>query len=159
MGFSRQEHWSGLQLPTPGDLPNPGIKPTSLISPALAGRFFTTGASWEAHIRPCICKNLINRNFNSVELGDQRGSSHAYNDNKAQQKEERLLSPGETRPLKSHDFGSYSALSSLFLSISVLLPLLGRDLYTFHHGCRPQISVLCKFQINSSLLEKHLTVI
>ena len=42
MGFSRQEYWSGLPFPSPGDLPNPGIKLTSFASPALAGRFFTT---------------------------------------------------------------------------------------------------------------------
>ena len=42
MGFSRQEYWSGLPCPPPGDLPNPGIKPTSLLSPALADEFFTT---------------------------------------------------------------------------------------------------------------------
>ena len=42
MGFSRQEYWSGLPFPSPGDLPNPGIKPGSVTSPALAGRFFTT---------------------------------------------------------------------------------------------------------------------
>ena len=42
MGFSRQEYWSGLLFPTPGDLPKLGIKPASLISPALAGRFFTS---------------------------------------------------------------------------------------------------------------------
>ena len=47
MGFSRQEYWSGLHFPPPGDLPNPGIKPTSLTSPALAGGFFTTNATWE----------------------------------------------------------------------------------------------------------------
>ena len=35
MGFSRQEYWSGLPCPPPGDLPHPGIKPTSLVSPAL----------------------------------------------------------------------------------------------------------------------------
>ena len=45
--FSRQEYWSGLPCPSPGDFPNPGIKPASLISPALAGRFFTTSATWE----------------------------------------------------------------------------------------------------------------
>jgi len=39
MEFSRQEYWSGLPFPTPGDLPDPGIEPTS---PALAGGFFTT---------------------------------------------------------------------------------------------------------------------
>ena len=42
MGFSRQEYWSGLPFSTPGDLPNPGIKPTSLVYPALARGFFTT---------------------------------------------------------------------------------------------------------------------
>ena len=48
VGFSRQEYCSGLPCPCPGDLPNPGIEPASLISPALAGRFFTTSATWEA---------------------------------------------------------------------------------------------------------------
>ena len=46
--FSRQEYWSGLPFRTPGDLPNPGIEPESLASPALAGRFFHT-VTWEAH--------------------------------------------------------------------------------------------------------------
>ena len=47
MGFSRQEYWSGLTRTPPGDLPNPGIKPESLMSPAIAGRFFTTSATWK----------------------------------------------------------------------------------------------------------------
>ena len=42
MGFSRKEYWSGLLFPSPGDLLNPGIEPMSLVSPALAGGFFTT---------------------------------------------------------------------------------------------------------------------
>ena len=42
MRFSRREYWSGLLFLSPGDLFDPGIKPTSLVSPALAGRFFTT---------------------------------------------------------------------------------------------------------------------
>ena len=46
MESSRKEYWSGLPFPTPRDLPNPGIEPTSL---ALAGGFFTTSATWEAH--------------------------------------------------------------------------------------------------------------
>ena len=41
MGFSRQEYWNGLPFPPPGNLPNPGIKPVSLMSPALAGGFLT----------------------------------------------------------------------------------------------------------------------
>ena len=42
MGFFWQEYWSGLPFPPQGDLPNPGIEPTSPVSLALAGRFFTT---------------------------------------------------------------------------------------------------------------------
>ena len=47
-GFSRQEYWSGLPCPSPGDLPDPGIEPTSLTSSALAVRPFTTSTTWEA---------------------------------------------------------------------------------------------------------------
>ena len=47
MGFSRQEYWRGLPCPPPGDLLDPEIKPTSIISPALADGFFTTSATWE----------------------------------------------------------------------------------------------------------------
>ena len=49
VGFSRQECWSGLPCPAPGDLPHPGIEPASLTSLALAEAFFTTSAPWEAH--------------------------------------------------------------------------------------------------------------
>ena len=49
MGFSRQEYWSCLPCHPPGDLPDSGIKPESLTSPALAGRFFITSTTWEAH--------------------------------------------------------------------------------------------------------------
>ena len=48
MGFSRQEYWSELPCSPPGDIPDLGIEPTSLMSPVLVGRFFTTGAIWEA---------------------------------------------------------------------------------------------------------------
>ena len=44
MGFFRQEYWSGLPFPPPGDLPYPGTEPTSPAPPALVGRFFTTSA-------------------------------------------------------------------------------------------------------------------
>ena len=47
MEFSRQEYWSGLPFPSPGDLPDPGLEPLSLASPALTGGFFTTNATWE----------------------------------------------------------------------------------------------------------------
>ena len=45
-GFSRQEYWTGLPCPPPGNLPHPGIEPLSFKSPALTGRFFTTIATW-----------------------------------------------------------------------------------------------------------------
>ena len=46
MEISRQEYWSGLPCPPPGDLPDPMIEPTSLTS-TLAGGFFTTSSAWE----------------------------------------------------------------------------------------------------------------
>ena len=52
-GFSRQGYWSGLPCPPPGALPDPGIKPKSLKSPALAGGFFITSATWEAQAFQC----------------------------------------------------------------------------------------------------------
>ena len=51
MLFSRQEYWNGVPFPTPGVLSNPEIEPTSLVSPELAGRFFITSATWEAHMK------------------------------------------------------------------------------------------------------------
>ena len=48
IGFSRQEYWSGLTCPPPGDLPDWGIEPAPVMSPALVGRFFITSATWEA---------------------------------------------------------------------------------------------------------------
>ena len=48
IGFSRQEYWSGLPFPPPGDLPDPGIEPKYLGSPALVVGFFTNHATWEA---------------------------------------------------------------------------------------------------------------
>ena len=53
-GFSRQEYWSGLPCPSPGYVPNPGIEPVSLMSPALAGRVSITSATWEALAMPVL---------------------------------------------------------------------------------------------------------
>ena len=59
--FSRQEYWSGLPCPLPGDLPDSGIKPVSLMSLALAGGFFTTSATWEAHFtHSSVCVSIAN---------------------------------------------------------------------------------------------------
>ena len=54
MEFSRQEYWSGLPLPSAGDLPYAGMEPTSLVSPALAGGFFTTSTPWEVLLKYAI---------------------------------------------------------------------------------------------------------
>ena len=49
-GILRQEYWSGLPFPFPGDLPTSGIEPESPVSPALAGGFFIDNSTWEAPI-------------------------------------------------------------------------------------------------------------
>ena len=65
MRFSRQEYWSGLPCPPPGDLLNPGVEPgASLMSPALASGFFTTSATYEAlqTLHPSL-KTLLQSNI------------------------------------------------------------------------------------------------
>ena len=67
--FSRQEYWSELPCPPPGDLPNPEIKPRSLMSPALAGGFFTTSATWEAPTNSLLLLLLLLlSSFSRVQL-------------------------------------------------------------------------------------------
>ena len=63
MGFCRQEYWSGLPFPTPGDLLNPGVKPESLSSPALAGGLFTTSTTWKSESEGCsVVSNSLRPN-------------------------------------------------------------------------------------------------
>ena len=60
---------SGLPFPSPGDLPNPGIKPVSLLFAVLAGRFFTTSATWEALKALCTCVQTTSaRNITTPHL-------------------------------------------------------------------------------------------
>ena len=59
MAFPRQEHWSGLPFPSPGDLPDPGIELASLMSPELAGGFLTTSNIWEASIVKYLKSNHL----------------------------------------------------------------------------------------------------
>ena len=76
-GVLRQEYWSGLPCSSPGDLPHPGIEPTSLGSPALAGGFFIISATWEALRGPeCEQKSLLKR----VCLMKQRDSGSRWLD-------------------------------------------------------------------------------
>ena len=73
-GFSRQEYWSGLPCSPPGDLPEPEIKPTSLTSLALAGGFFTTSTTWEAHTVTHLLPNcVLGSGYEGRGEGDDRG--------------------------------------------------------------------------------------
>ena len=60
MGILQARYWSGLPCRSPGDLPNPGIEPTSLMSPAQAGERFTTSITWEALIMLTYLKPATN---------------------------------------------------------------------------------------------------
>ena len=66
MGISRQEYWSGLPFPFPGHLPHSGMKPVSLMAPALAVEFFTTSATWGNGNNPW--KNILQENNNNYYL-------------------------------------------------------------------------------------------
>ena len=59
MEFSRQEYLNGFSFPSPEDLAKAGIEPTSLMSPAFAGEFFTTDPTWEA--LPQVCSYPIDQ--------------------------------------------------------------------------------------------------
>ena len=76
--FFRQEYWNRLSFPPPRDLPNPGIKPRSLASPALAGRFFTTEPLREAEYtmrnagldEAQVRRKIAGRNINNLRYAD-----------------------------------------------------------------------------------------
>ena len=61
VGFSRQEYWRGCHVLLQGDLPDPGIELAYLLSPALAGGFFTNSATWEALAR---CSQAVSTSLN-----------------------------------------------------------------------------------------------
>ena len=65
--FSRQEYWSGLPFPSPGDLPNPGIKPVCFKSPALVAGFFNTSDTWEAMNCDPNCSSIIQKGAHDTE--------------------------------------------------------------------------------------------
>jgi len=74
VGFPRQEYWSPLPCPPPRDLPDPGIKPASLGSPASAGVFFTTSTTWEAK----SINILFNLPWKSIRNLTTFGLFHCY---------------------------------------------------------------------------------
>ena len=87
MGFPRQEDWRGLPCPSPGDLPDPGIKPAPLTSHALAGGFSTTRATWEAQ------KPLNHKNWDGWSPY-QTGPRHPRGSGRFHEEEPRLVSRG-----------------------------------------------------------------
>ena len=58
MGFFRQEHCNGVSFPSPGDLPNSGIEPVSVMAPELVGGFLTISATWEALLLQVKSKHM-----------------------------------------------------------------------------------------------------
>ena len=74
-GISQQESWSGLPFPPPGDLPDAGMEPGS---PALAGGFFTTLATWEAQCIFCILLIQLCLIFMWVWITVQKNSNQSY---------------------------------------------------------------------------------
>ena len=75
MEFSRQEYWSGLSRPPPGNLPDP----ESLASPALAGRFFTTSATWEPLVNDShyLVRMVFKKGWGRASHIPEAGTVHA----------------------------------------------------------------------------------
>ena len=78
MEFSRQEYWSGLPFPTPGDLPNPGKEPMSSVSPTLSGRFYTTApprkpvaSSYLGYNDLLLCRLVVNHVSDHSDWGSK----------------------------------------------------------------------------------------
>ena len=144
--FPRQEYWSGLPFPTPGDLPNPGIKTMSLPSPALAGRFFTTATPEISYCREgsgnCICKgpdSLYIYYINSYTVCEVTQScltlqSHGLQPTK-------LLSPWNF-PGKSTGVGCHFLLQGIF-------PTRGSNLGLLH--CRQ--TLYCLSQVKQHIVQ------
>ena len=78
MGFSRQGYWSGLLFPSPGNVPNPGIKRASLMSPALARGLFTSSTTWKPQVKSL--EGLKNVETMAVVLQyNEEAGLHKYN--------------------------------------------------------------------------------
>ena len=78
MGFSRQENWSGMPCPIPGELSGPGIEPASFTSPALACRFFTTSTTCEASHKEMQIKIRVKYHFTSITMIIRKTRNNKY---------------------------------------------------------------------------------
>ena len=147
MDFSRQEYWSGLPFPSPEDLPNPGIEPTSLASPALAGKFVTTSATWEAHV---TCIISFNPHYSVVRFI----ISYSFYKQGKQSWEVRLLT-------QDHTMNDRDAIKSR--SVLTLKPILFLLCYT---ACLSKYIWLCQvndkcyiFDVYSYIYISYLTLV
>ena len=77
MEFSRQEYWNGVPFPTPGDLPDPGMEPAFLVSPALANRALITSASWEIQEFNIYCIRQCRLGFGILLLPSNMTGKHS----------------------------------------------------------------------------------
>ena len=137
MRFPRQEYWSGLPFPPPGDLPNPGIEPMSLMSPALAGEFFTKGNNNEYYSIFAISAKRFYSFFLSLFLCL---SEHVSVD-------EGFAPMFECHPLHL----SCPCLSFLVVCLFLLFSL-GFPLFTYQHSTSPTSSF---FQVALSYTHTH----
>ena len=114
-GFSRQEYWSGLPCPPPGDLPDSGIEPAVLTSCALAGRLFTTSATWKSIT--CIIMHICNMHIYMAVLFSRLVMSDSLRPHKLQHA--RLPCPSPTPGVHPNP-GPLSWWSHLTISSSVV---------------------------------------
>ena len=105
MGYPKQEYWRVLLFHSPGDLPDPGMEPESLMSPALASGFFTTSATWQAQLN-------ISPALHKYKPPTYTGKQYKVVDNVKKKKErERLFwDPGMPEP-RLHHAGEDSIMS------------------------------------------------
>ena len=126
MGFSRQEYWSGLLCPLLGDLPDPGIELQSLMSPTLAGGFFTASATWEAPVWLDRCPYKKTRYQHALSPHThKRKTTSGHREKMAIWESGRELSPG-INPYQHLDSGLIgSRTMSLMFKPPVCVTILG----------------------------------
>ena len=131
--FFRQDYWSRLPFPPPVDLPNSGIEPTSLASPALAGGFFTTCAIWKALKRGhCGC---VDWQTNRGLPWDRREFYHWVTHAPNPKWQEANLKAGPDTPLSDTNvYDVVSACSRSWTSLSTLYVEARRTLPAVLHG-------------------------
>ena len=124
MRFSRQEYWSGLPFPFPGELSHPGIEPISLMSPALTSGFFTTSTPWEALSSVQFSHSVVSDSLRPHESQHARPpcpspipeftQTHVHRVRDAIQPSHPLLSPSPPAPSPSQHQSLFHWVSQLF---------------------------------------------